>query len=261
MITAFTAASFCIKAIWPLKTSPISGLITLVPLESSRVRTAIAPSSSDSKWTVGSEGETENSFDFGICPQVNAVNRQRSGMKSNRKVRLLKLQIRPEYGKGALIVAKPIRVSSDTPVFCLELNDGHPYSGGIFRVMGLAFSEHDDFCEIQHEMLLGEPVKTAGEHAYFNAIIRIFVVRAAGAVAGVFSHFINPAHHLLARLGIVRNLFPKHEGISKLRHYGVLNIFCECATSYCEINPRHRLSSLLLGCDRHFLTHCCRQSS
>jgi hypothetical protein len=54
-------------------------------------------------------------------------------------VRLLELQIRPEYGKGALIVAKPIRVSSDTPVFSLEFDDGHPYSGGIFREMGLAF--------------------------------------------------------------------------------------------------------------------------
>jgi hypothetical protein len=44
-------------------------------LESSRVRMAIAPSSSDSKWTVGSEGETENSFDVGISPQINAARR------------------------------------------------------------------------------------------------------------------------------------------------------------------------------------------
>src|SRR5260370_37116834 len=86
------------------------------------------------------------------------------------------------------------------------------------------------FVKSQHEVLLGEPVKTTGEHAHLNAIKRIFVVRTAAAVTGVFSHFINPAHHFLARLGIVRNLFPKHEGISKLRHYGVLNIFRECAT-------------------------------
>src|SRR6202521_1634025 len=160
-------------------------------------------------------------------------------MKSHTSACLLRRQIRAECMEGTLIVAQPIRMAPDSPVFILEFDDGHPYSGGIFREMGLAFGEHYDLCEIQHEVLLGEPVKTTGEQAYFNAIKRIFVVRTTGAVTGVFSHFINPAHHLLARLGSVRNLFPKHEGISKLRHYGVLNIFCECATSYCEINPGH----------------------
>src|SRR5580704_15860083 len=151
--------------------------------------------------------------------------------------------MRAECVEGALIVAQPICMAPDGPVFILEFHDGHPDSGGVFREMGLAFCEHDDFCEIEHQVLLGEPVEAAGEHADFNAVVGIFVVRAAAAVIGVLIHFINPAHHLLARLRIVWNLFPEHEGISKLGHYSVLNNFCECATSYCQIDPGHCLSS------------------
>src|SRR5580692_1368795 len=98
--------------------------------------------------------------------------------------------------EGTLIVAQPIRMAPDSPVFILEFDDGHPYSGGILREMGLAFGEHNDLCEVLHDVLLGKPVKTTGEHADFNAIVRIFVVRTAAAVTGVFGDFINPAHHL-----------------------------------------------------------------
>src|SRR5580658_9418307 len=107
MITAFTAASFCMRAIWRLKTSPISGLITLVPLESSRVRTAILPSSRDSKWTVGPGPATENSFDFGMCPPVNAARHAAIQDEIEQKyARLPGLQICPKYIQRALVVAK-----------------------------------------------------------------------------------------------------------------------------------------------------------
>src|SRR5260370_5289906 len=210
MITALTAASFCVKAIWRLKTSPISGLITLVPLESSRVRTAIVPSSRDSKWTVGPEPETETSFDFGMCPPVNAARQAAIYDEIEQKhARLLGLQIRPEYIQRALVVAKPIRMSSDTPVFTLEFDDVHPYSVGIFRESGLAFGEHDDLRYIPHDIVFDKPAKTPGKQAYFNEIKRIVVVMTPAVIIGVFSDFINPAHRLLACLGSIRNLFPK----------------------------------------------------
>src|SRR5579872_4783981 len=97
--------------------------------------------------------------------------------------------------------------------------------------MGLAFGEHDALCEIPDEVLFSEPVKTTGEQAYFNEIKRIFVLRAATVVIGVLGDFMHPAHGLLACLGSVRNFFPKHECIGKLRHYGVLNSFRERAAS------------------------------
>src|ERR1700674_1209747 len=150
-------------------------------------------------------------------------------MKSNRSTRLLWLQICPEYIQRALVVAKPIRMSSDTPVFALEFDDMHPYSVGIFREKSLAFGEHYDLREIPDEVLLGKLVKATGDQAYFNEIRRIFVVRTAAVVIGIFSDFINPAHRLLTCLGSVQNVFPKHECIGKLRHYSVLNIFCERA--------------------------------
>src|SRR5487761_1316215 len=83
------------------------------------------------------------------------------------------------------------------------------------------------------------PKRATGGQAYFDEVKRIFVVRSAAVVIGVFGDFINPALHLLPRLGSAWNLFPKHECIGKLRHYGVLNIFCERTASYCEINPGH----------------------
>jgi hypothetical protein len=62
--------------------------------------------------------------------------------------------------EGTLIVAQPIRMASDSPIFILEFDDGHPYSGGIFREKGLAFGEHNDLCEVLYDVLLGKPVKT-----------------------------------------------------------------------------------------------------
>src|SRR5579862_9244413 len=110
--------------------------------------------------------------------------------------------------------------------------------------MGLAFGEHNDLREIPNEMLFGQRVETTGEQAYLDEIKRLVVVRSAAVVVGVFSDFVYPPHRLLARLWIVRDLFPKHECIGKLRHHGVLNRFCESAASQCQINPGHGLSSL-----------------
>jgi len=56
------------------------------------------------------------------------------------------------------------------------------------------------------------------------------------AQCDVLGDCINPALHLiLARLGSVRNLFPKHKRIGKLSHCGVLNISCERAASYVRL--------------------------
>src|SRR5579862_1715615 len=97
--------------------------------------------------------------------------------------------------------------------------------------MGLAFGEHNNFREIPDEMLFGKRVKTTGEQAHLNEIERILGVRSATVVVGVLGDLINPPHRLLACLGSVGNLFPEHERVSKLRHYGVLNLFCKRAAS------------------------------
>src|SRR5580700_6808909 len=193
MITALTVASFCRRAICRLKASPISWLITLVPLKSSKVRTAIVPSSRISKWTVGPKSEPETSIAFGTCPPISAARNIATRDELERNYAHLRgLQVGPENIERALVVAKPIRVPSDAPVFVLEFDDVHPYSVGVFREMGLAFGQHNDFREIPDEMLLGERVETTGEQAYFNEIKRIIVVRSAAVVVGVFSDFINP---------------------------------------------------------------------
>ena len=62
--------------------------------------------------------------------------------------RLLGLQICPKSIQCALVVTKPVGMSSDAPVFALQFDDVHPYSVGIFREKGLTFGEHDDFREI-----------------------------------------------------------------------------------------------------------------
>src|SRR5579862_129606 len=133
MITALTVASFCRRAICRLKASPISWLITLVPLKSSRVRTAIVPSSIISKWTVGPELEPETSIEFGMtsshyrCAKCSDLRCTRTEL-----TRLRGLQASPENIERALVVAKPICVPSDAPVFVLEFDDVHPYSVGVF---------------------------------------------------------------------------------------------------------------------------------
>src|ERR1700690_1481726 len=122
-------------------------------------------------------------------------------------------------------------MASDAPVFTLEFDDVHPYPVGVFREMALALGEHNNLREVPDEMLFGKRVKPTLKQTHLNEIKRIFVIRSATVVVGVFSNFMNPTHRLLACLGSVGNLFPEHERVRQLRHHGVLNRLCEGASS------------------------------
>jgi hypothetical protein len=77
--------------------------------------------------------------------------------------------------EGTLIVAQPIRMASDSPIFILEFDDGHPYSGGIFREKGLAFGEHNDLCEVLYDVLLGKLSKRGVPTLFHNANVKPIV--------------------------------------------------------------------------------------
>jgi len=78
--------------------------------------------------------------------------------------------------------------------------------------------------------VLGEPVKTTGEQAYFNEIKGIFVERVRCCNRSLQRlHEPSPSSSCAPRE--CPGSFPKHERVGKLRHYGVLNIFRERAAS------------------------------
>src|SRR5215469_17731770 len=134
---------------------------------------------------------------------------------------------------------EPVSAPSNAPVITVYVDDGDPYTAGVFRVHVTAFGHHHQLREVAHDT---EPIQrgeTASGHSDLDEVERLFVFVNAAVVIRVLGDLVIPALHKAAGLGSIRHFFPKHERAGEISKQGVTLLGAKRAAASGEVDPWH----------------------